>query len=830
MNRQRPHQEFQTRTKVFSPRRSAVIFAPVVAICLFLAQIAAADWKSDANANIEQIRKRDAAITVLGSGGQAVSDVSVQIEQIKHRFAFGTAINNGQMSNNTYKNFILKHYEWGVCENESKWPTNEPSQGSVTYSAADNIYNWCNSNGIKMRGHCLSWDVTSNVQSWVQSLSYATYPTSSALLNAVNSRINSAVNHFKGKFKHWDVCNEMLSGSFYDRLGDAGRAHMFQAANAADPDCLMFVNEYASLSFGNYNTSDYINLIQTLQGLGAPVEAIGLQGHVSAGFDRQQTWDGLNNLATLGLPIWFTEADTSNSDDTGRANDVEDLYRIAFGHPAVDGILMWGFMQGTTWRPNWWIVSSSGTLNTAGTRYESLLNAWTTKTSGTTGSDGKVNYRGFHGTYKLTLSKSGQTTEVKQIELEPGGSAQQFTLQTNFTGGGGTVPGQASSPSPANGATSVGVTTDISWTAGSGATSHDVYFGTTSPGTLRGNQTATTYDTGTMTAGTTYYWRIDEKNSYGTTTGAVWSFTTAAAGTPPGQASSPTPANGATSVGTTTDLSWTAGSGATSRDVYFGTANPPPLVSSNQTGTTYDTGTMGSGTTYYWRINEKNSYGTTTGTVWSFTTAAAGSSVSLLGSWVTGTSHTKESGSNRALILIAHAESTSTMNLSALSYGGQAMTKVVEYNYNAASGYAYAAAFILKETGVAAASSSTFSVTWSGTAPGAAGYSSVFLANVNQTTATGATGSGGKTSNPVTTSSSLATSSGDMVILGATCGNSGSYTLNNSFIEGNDQQISGTVTGVTGRKSATGANETPSATYSSTINRQMIIGLVVKHQ
>jgi len=396
--------------------------------------------------------------------------------------------------------------------------------------------------------------------------------------------------------------------------------------------------------------------------------------------------------------------------------------------------------------------------------------------------------------------------------------------------GGGSPPGQASNPSPSNGATGVSTTADLSWTAGSGATYHDVYFGTANPPPLvSSGQAGTTYDTGTMSNSTTYYWRIDERNDYGTTTGTVWSFTTAAQGTLPGQASNPSPSTGATNVGTTTDLSWTAGSGATSRDVYFGTANPPPQVSSSQTGTTYDTGTMSNSTTYYWRIDEKNSYGTTTGTVWSFTTAAAGSSVSLLGSWVTGTSHTKESGSNRALIFIAHAESTSTMNLSAVTYGGQAMTKVMEYNYNAASGYAYAAAFILKETGVAAASSSTFAVTWSGTAPGSAGYTSVFLANVNQTTATGATSSGGSTTNPVT-ASALATSSGDMVIDAATCGNAGSYTLNNSFIEGSDQQINGTVTGVTGRKSATGANETPSATYSSTINRQMIIGLVVKHQ
>ncbi|MDD5064300.1 MAG: hypothetical protein PHQ35_06025 [Phycisphaerae bacterium] len=300
-------------------------------------------------------------------------------------------------------------------------------------------------------------------------------------------------------------------------------------------------------------------------------------------------------------------------------------------------------------------------------------------------------------------------------------------------------------------------------------------------------------------------------------------------GSAPGQASNPSPSNGATSVGVTTDLSWTAGSGATSHDVYFGTSSPGTFRG-NQTGTTYDTGTMTASTTYYWRIDEKNDYGTTTGTVWSFTTAAGGGSpVSLLGSWGTGTSHTKESGSNRALIFIAHAESTSTMNLSAVTYGGQSMTKVLEYNYNAASGYAYAAIFILKETDVAAASSSTFTPTWSGTAPGSAGYSSAFFSNVNQTTSTGATGTGGSTSNPVTTSS-LATSSGDMVILGATCGNSGSYTLNNGFTEGNDQTMGGTVTGVTGHKSATGANETPSATYSSSINRQMIIGLVVKHQ
>lgn len=96
-----------------------------------------------------------------------------------------------------------------------------------------------------------------------------------------------------------------------------------------------------------------------------------------------------------------------------------------------------------------------------------------------------------------------------------------FTLATNVP-----PPAQATAPNPANATTNVTLTADLSWTAGFGATSHDVYFGTSSPGTFRGNQAGTTFDTGTMSANTTYYWRIDEKNAGGTTTGIVWSFST----------------------------------------------------------------------------------------------------------------------------------------------------------------------------------------------------------------------------------------------------------------------------------------------------------------
>jgi hypothetical protein len=91
-------------------------------------------------------------------------------------------------------------------------------------------------------------------------------------------------------------------------------------------------------------------------------------------------------------------------------------------------------------------------------------------------------------------------------------------------------PGAASAPSPSNGATGISVNTNLGWSAGSSADSHDVYFGTSSPPASVGNQTGTSFDPGTLAAGTTYFWRVDEVNENGTTAGNEWSFATATGG------------------------------------------------------------------------------------------------------------------------------------------------------------------------------------------------------------------------------------------------------------------------------------------------------------
>ena len=199
---------------------------------------------------------------------------------------------------------------------------------------------------------------------------------------------------------------------------------------------------------------------------------------------------------------------------------------------------------------------------------------------------------------------------------------------------------KARGPDPANGAT--GVTSPLlGWNAGADAMWHDVYLGTdqiavtnaTSSDPMgpaevyKGRQPlawAMYFQPGGWTSGTTYYWRIDEVEADGTTihTGDVWSFTAA-----PLEAYNPDPRDGARWVGLNHTLTWLPGAGAVTHDVYFGTDEAEVTNGTgvtfigNQPDAFYVPGTLAPETTYYWRIDGKDNFGTMyPGAVWSFTT------------------------------------------------------------------------------------------------------------------------------------------------------------------------------------------------------------------
>ncbi|MCP4257656.1 MAG: hypothetical protein GY774_09050, partial [Planctomycetes bacterium] len=184
-------------------------------------------------------------------------------------------------------------------------------------------------------------------------------------------------------------------------------------------------------------------------------------------------------------------------------------------------------------------------------------------------------------------------------------------------------PKTAYNPDPADGALSVAVDADLTWTAGFGSKLHTVYFGdnfddvnNAAGGLSVGN---TVYDPGTLQLAKTYFWRVDEFDVVDTHKGTVWSFTTE------GGVANPGPANGAVDVSQTPILTWTPGLG-TSHEVYFGAdAGSLELKASGNLGQeSYAPEQLEWDTTYYWRIDEANNANTDspwTGPLWSFTTA-----------------------------------------------------------------------------------------------------------------------------------------------------------------------------------------------------------------
>jgi hypothetical protein len=196
-----------------------------------------------------------------------------------------------------------------------------------------------------------------------------------------------------------------------------------------------------------------------------------------------------------------------------------------------------------------------------------------------------------------------------------------------------------SKPNPPDGAVLDDTWINLSWQPGAKAASFDVYLGENlddvkngTGGTFRGNQALTYFVAGFpgfpypdgLVPGTTYYWRVDEQQTDGTTVhkGSVWSFSI-----PARTARDPSPADGAQFIDPANlTLTWTPGFRAKLHTVYFGEDFD---VVSNAAGglpqglTSYKPTAVQSEKVYYWRVDEFDSVATYKGEVWGFTTTGA---------------------------------------------------------------------------------------------------------------------------------------------------------------------------------------------------------------
>jgi len=252
-----------------------------------------------------------------------------------------------------------------------------------------------------------------------------------------------------------------------------------------------------------------------------------------------------------------------------------------------------------------------------------------------------------HDSNDIALT-AGQRYEITLEYYENGGGAicqlswssptiSRKTIPSQYLWVGGDRP-DPRHPNPADGAIIRDTWVSLSWSPGDYAASHSIYIGENldevragTGDTFRANQADTSYAIGFtgfpypdgVVKGATYYWRIEEVEADGTTTysGPVWSFSIS-----PRTAYNPSPADGEDSVDPNVILRWESGFGAKLHTVFFG--DDYDTVNNAATGifqgvTTYTPGTLDSGKTYYWRVDEFHGFETLKGEVWSFSTPGA---------------------------------------------------------------------------------------------------------------------------------------------------------------------------------------------------------------
>lgn len=332
----------------------------------------------------------------------------MKVKQIQNSFPFGSCITRRSIDNEKMVRFLVKNFNWAVFGNELKWSWTEPQRGNFNYKDVDELLEFCKNQNLEVRGHCIFWEVEYAVQPWVQSLN------NSDLITAVQNRLTQLLTRYKGKFRHYDVDNEMLHGSFYkDRLGNDIHANMFGTSHQLDPSATLFVNDYHIEDGSDVRSSpeEYIRQILDLQQQGAPVGGIGIQGHIDSPVGPVVS-SALDKLATLGLPIWFTELDVSSTNEFVRAEDLEVMLREAFAHPAVEGVILWGFWELYMSRENAHLVNAEGKINAAGKRYLALKKEWLSRARGYIDAQGEFRFRGFYGTYDIEINSP--TTKINK--------------------------------------------------------------------------------------------------------------------------------------------------------------------------------------------------------------------------------------------------------------------------------------------------------------------------------------------------------------------------------------------------------------------------------
>ena len=392
-----------------------------------------AAWRTAAAERIDKIRKAELKVVAKDATGKPLPHAQVTAVLKKHAFAFGTCVPAKRLfdkGNEKYQQELLSLFNTATLENDLKWAPLAKDWGpSFTLERASAAADWLRAHGLDVRGHVLVWPGWRNLPRYLHKLE----KDPAKLREETEKHIREVVGAMKGRLIHWDTVNEPFDNhDLLDILGKEVAVDWFKLARQVDPKPKLFINDYAILSGGGGTTPHrdyYESFIKMLVDKGAQLDGIGMQGHFGESLTGPEDMLAiLDRFAKFNKTIWITEYDVVQDDEEVGGKFTHDFYTTLFSHPAVGGIVMWGFWDGDHWKNNSAVYRKDWSLKPSGKAYRDLvLGQWRTNVQGETDDTGSYATRGFLGEYDVVVRAGGKQKAVN-ASLKAAGTQIEVTL------------------------------------------------------------------------------------------------------------------------------------------------------------------------------------------------------------------------------------------------------------------------------------------------------------------------------------------------------------------------------------------------------------------
>jgi len=313
-----------------------------------------------------------------------------------------------------------------VAGNTFKWHMMDRN-GKTDWSMTDRVMDFLKENPEHLknfRGHTVFWNRRDYLPEYLKGK-----PKDEIKEAVMDERLEILKRY--PDIEEWDLLNEPLrreeriengvdkNALVFDPVEDIDFfVELFKKAKEINPQARFYVNEYGVLN-GN-KLDEYTEFIKKLQENGAPLDGIGVQGHMNEWdfANIEQIANSLESLGQLGLPVKITEFDVSREviankccqpgqdPEKARAEYLRKVMTLCYGTKFVDGFYLWGIQDKAQWRAqrhgeHVGLFDEDFNENQAGQEYFELVDReWSTKARVKTDDKGQVSFKGFPGEYK----------------------------------------------------------------------------------------------------------------------------------------------------------------------------------------------------------------------------------------------------------------------------------------------------------------------------------------------------------------------------------------------------------------------------------------------